>query len=494
MLPADTPHPHRQCQVLQRRRQRPPRRGLGEPEQSGPAAASVRCDPITFREWKNMTIDSAERVQGAPAFEASRRKAWGLTAILVVLYTINFGNQALLGLVAQPLQSEAGLTSSQIGMVGSAFFGAMLVGSLLAGTVNKWLAMRWALAFLALAWAALMLPMVFAAGFAVLLISRVLLGLAEGPSASLIFTAAYSWHPEDRRSLPATVITSAASLSKVAVAPILAVIIAQWGWRAGFVALAIAAVAWCAVWLVTWSDGPYGEQRADAKSIATAPKTKTGAAEWRRLLLTPSFLAGSFAAASMFAIISMGLTWIPSYFEEGLGYSRLQSGLMFAFPSLSAIIFMFTFSFISDNLLRRGVSKRIVRGILPSVGLLIGGISLLLLPLFGTPMVAVLVLSIGYGLGSTIMPLFNAAVADVAPPKQLAGALGVFTATCYLGGILGPMLAGRLIGAGTGDSGYLLAFQIFGGVTVVAALIAMLAINTARDAARMRTAQFDQTV
>ena len=213
---------------------------------------------------------------------------------------------------------------------------------------------------------------------------------------------------------------------------------------------------------------------------------KSTAAEWRRLLLTPTFLAASFASGSMFAIIAMGLTWIPSYFEQGLGYSRVQSGTMFALPSLAGLVFMFLFSAVSDRLLSRGVSTRLVRGVLPASGLVIGGMSLLLLPAVGAPAMAVLVLSVGYGLGSTVMPLFNAAVADVAPPRQLAGALGVLTASCYAGGIVGPLLAGKLVGAGSGASGYLLAFQIFGGVALVAALIAMFAVNPVRDALRLQ--------
>ncbi|MFC9840155.1 MFS transporter [Rhodococcus sp. NPDC127530] len=440
-----------------------------------------------------MSMNTSTRVHQVADRPASRGKAWGLTFFLVALYTVNFGNQAVLGLAAQPLKVEYGLTSSQIGTIGSAFFGAMLVGGLLAGTLSKWLTLRWALALLALAWAVVMLPMVFAAGFAVLLISRLLLGLAEGPSASLIFTAAYSWHPEDRRSLPATVITSAASLSKVAIAPVLAVVIAQWGWRAGFLVLAGVAVLWCVVWLLIWSDGPYGAQRGQGSSAGSEPVEKNGAAEWRRLLLTPTFLAATFAAASMFAVIAMGLTWIPSYFEQGLGYSRVQSGTMFALPSAAALVFMFLFSFLSDQLLGRGVSKRLVRGVLPAAGLVLGGVALLLLPVFGVPAVAVLVLSVGYGLGSTVMPLFNAAVADVAPPRQLAGALGVFTAACYVGGIIGPLATGKLVAAGTGASGYLLAFQIFGGVALVAAFIAMVAVNPVRDALRMQQA-VDQNV
>ena len=50
----------------------------------------------------------------------SRYQAWSLTLLLVVLYIINTSDKLVLGLVAQPLKEEFGLSASQIGLVGSA--------------------------------------------------------------------------------------------------------------------------------------------------------------------------------------------------------------------------------------------------------------------------------------------------------------------------------------------------------------------------------------
>lgn len=58
------------------------------------------------------------------------------------------------------------------------------------------------LVVLALVWAFAMLPLVFAASFGVLVVSRFVLGLAEGPSSALIHTEAYSWHRSEKRGFP----------------------------------------------------------------------------------------------------------------------------------------------------------------------------------------------------------------------------------------------------------------------------------------------------
>ncbi len=118
------------------------------------------------------------------AVPQSRRTAWGITAVLVLLYTINYSDKILLGLVAQPLKEEFGLTSAQIGLAGSLFFFAFAVSGFFAGAINKWMTLKWSLTFLAISWAICMLPMILAASFAVLLVSRILLGFLEGPSGA----------------------------------------------------------------------------------------------------------------------------------------------------------------------------------------------------------------------------------------------------------------------------------------------------------------------
>ncbi|RVU28212.1 MFS transporter [Streptomyces antnestii] len=120
----------------------------------------------------------------------------------MLLYTVNWADKAVYGLVAQPLAEELGLSASRIGFIGSAFFVTLTLGNLIAGLLNKWTALKWSLAILAVGWSIAMLPVVASATFTVLLVSRMLLGFLEGPSGPIIHTALYSWHPSEKRGLP----------------------------------------------------------------------------------------------------------------------------------------------------------------------------------------------------------------------------------------------------------------------------------------------------
>jgi len=416
--------------------------------------------------------------------QESRAQAWGFTALLVFLFVINAADKAVLGLVAQPLAKELHLTASQIGLVGSAFFLSYAIGGFLAGPVNHWIPVRYSLVVLAVVWAACMLPLLLVANFGVLLISRIALGLSEGPASALIYTGVYSWHPVEKRGLPGAFVAGAISIAKIVLAPALTVVIVAWGWRAAFLVLAAVGVVWCAIWLFTWRDGPYGEQR-EGKRPGVGDKVQQPGVRWTVIFCTPTFLGALAAVFAMYAVLTMMLTWLPSYFEMGLGYSRLQAGAMFGFPSIAALIAMLLSTLVSDRLIARRASTRILRGVLPAIGLLLCGVALVALPYVKDPALAVLVVSVGYGMGTIVFPLLNAAISQIAPPRQMAGTLGVFLAMMSLAGGLGPYLTGRLVDASSAAAGFTLAFQIFGALSLVCAVIALLTVNPTRDAARI---------
>ncbi|MFE7416269.1 MFS transporter [Rhodococcus sp. NPDC057529] len=414
-------------------------------------------------------------------------QAWGLTGILVLLVVVNWADKAVFGLVAQPLAREFGLTSAQIGLVGSAFFLAFTVGGFFAGVLHKWMSLRWLLLLLCLAWAASMVPLVVVAGFAMLLITRMALGFFEGPSGALIHTGAYSWHPAEKRGLPGAFLASGASIAKILVAPLMALAVANWGWRSTFLILAMVSVVWSVVWLATWRGGPYGKRPAKNATTAEAALAAAGPeVPWSRILRTPTFLGALAAVFTMYALVTVVLTWLPSYFEVGLGYSRVQAGTMFGIPSIAGLFFMFLCTSISDRLLVRGASSRVLRGIVPGIALLLCGAALITMPYIRTPIVAVLVVSIGYGVGTVIIPLFNAAISEICPPQQMAGVLGVFMAMMATGGLIAPYLTGVIVdSAATPADGYASAFQIFGVAAVIGAVIALLTVNSVRDRARI---------
>lgn len=428
-------------------------------------------------------IPQTNQVSAASPARESRRSAWGFTCLVIALYVVNWGDKAVLGLVAQDLKDEIGITEGQIGLIASAFFILYIIGNLGAGLINRTLALRWSLALLAIGWSLAMFPIVLSATFTVLLLSRMFLGLLEGPAQPLVHTAVYSWHPREKRGLPSAAITMSASFAKLLVAPALAVVAATLGWRAAFLSLAAAGMIWLVLWLPTWRLGPYGGEAAKGASTAASDEPHVS---WSKVLTSGTFLGAWLASMPIYAVVAAVLTFLPSYFEKGLGLSRVQAGSMFGAPSIASMITLVGMTFISDRLITAGASSRMLRGVVPTIGLVICSIALISLPYIGEKYTAVAWISIGYALGVTVLPLFNAALSEIVPPKQIAGTLGFFMALQALGGVYGPYLAGRIV-QGAGDAaGYSLAFQVFGATTLIGAIAALFLVNPERDRARLR--------
>ncbi len=162
---------------------------------------------------------------------------------------------------------------------------------------------------------------------------------------------------------------------------------------------------------------------------------------------------------------------------------------MFALPSIVSLITLLLSTFVGDRILARGGSARIFRGILPAAALLVCGLSMVGLPYISTPAIAVALVSVGYGLGSINFPIINAAISQIAPPRQVAGALGLLLAIMAIGGLVAPYLTGYIVDhSATAADGYASAFQIFGIAAVVAAIGGLIFLDPDRDARRVREA------
>lgn len=431
---------------------------------------------------RNTSLPSSSEAQDPNGHGRRGATAWGLTGLLVVLYILNSADKAVFGLIAQPLGEELGLSSSQIGLAGSMFFLAYTVGGFLAGPITRMMSLRWALVILAVSWGAVMLPLVLWATFVVLLLSRMLLGFTEGPTLALVHAAAYSWHPPARRGLPGAFITSGTALAKIAVVPAMAVLLAHYGWRMTIIVLTVMTAAWCVPWLLTWRPGPFvSSQKAaagDSSDVAQVP--------WLKLFTTRTFVLCALVVVSSYMLVTVVLTWLPSYFETGLGYSRLQSGTLFAIPSFVGLVTVLGGSFLSDRAISRGFTVRAVRVIAPCVGVVISGCLLLALPWLDSAPLAVVAVSLAYGLVIAIFPLMNTAVVETCPPAQIAGTLGAFLAIQSIGGVVAPWATGLLVdAAATKVDGYTTAFQLIGLVSAICAVAAILIVDPQRDKVKL---------
>lgn len=429
-----------------------------------------------------MAVDESLAPGGAappPSSPRFRARAWGVTAVLVLSSVVVFLDKALLGLVATPMSAELGMSAAGFGSLGSASYVLFGVTCVAVSFAAQRVSPRWVLLVCGLLWAAGQVPAVVAATGGMLYASRILVGAAEGPANPLAMTVLYSWFPNERRGLPQALYTAGAAVAKIALAPVLTLIIIGFGWRAGFLTVGALALAWSLLWLATGRQGPYGAApaRGDRPRLGDPARVP-----WHRALLNRTFIGCFVAYFAQNALAAIIFTWLPSYFENALGFSPEAAGALFGLPSALGIVALVASGAVTDRLLRRGVTSRKARGLLGGACLTGAGVLLTCLPLIHTPLPAIALLMLGYGISVTVNTFANPAVAELVPPAQRAGILGVFAGLSVTAGIASPVITGRLLDlAATPEAGYTTAFLLSGILLAVAGALFALLVHPERD-------------
>lgn len=476
-------------------------------------------------------MSTSEQIQphtlrAAVKYGRMNRRAWIVTSLLVVFQIINFADKAVLGLVADSAIKELGLTAGEFGLIGSAFFFLFAIAAVAVGFLAGKVSTRWILLTMGISWAVLQFPMLFGGGAAVLLVTRILLGGAEGPATPISLQHVHGWFPAKERGFPSSIIAIGSTLGPIIAAPVLAWIIAHpdLGWRWAFGFLGIAGLLWSVVWFLVGRDGPYSHT-AGKKIVgesepvpAAVPEPKRAAGKQsasiteradllklvpiRRVLGSRMFIAAVLAGAGCFWAQGFLTTWSPKYLGSVVALSPEMIGLVSTFPWVIGALALLVLGFTSRYLMRRGVTVRWAMGALFGASLLVSGICFTVLPhLHGYA--AVTALTLGAGL-AMIYPLAPTAIAFCVASKQRAAIMATLTGLASIGGVIAPAMVGSLMDRagyvpgpkGVRDSaemasllaqGMNSSFSMIGIYLVVVGVICVLLLNPDRTAERLQT-------
>src|ERR1700741_855369 len=172
----------------------------------------------------------------------------GVVAMLAFAVLLNYVDRGNLATAAPVLQEELALSSSQIGLLLSAFFWVYAPSQLLAGWLVHRYDIRLVLGAGVLLWSAATALTGLANGFIALLLLRLLLGLGESvtfPSWALIL--ARNSEERDRGQLNGLV-TSGQGFGPM-IGPLFGgLAVAFFGWRAMFVGIGVITCLWLVPW------------------------------------------------------------------------------------------------------------------------------------------------------------------------------------------------------------------------------------------------------
>jgi len=368
---------------------------------------------------------------------------WIMISMLLGLGVINFADKAVLGLAAVPIIKELRLSPSQYGLVSGSLFLLYALSSVFMTGWSDRIGTKTVLALLAMSWAILQVATVFVFSFLALLITRILLGVGEGPSYGTSVSAATPWLPADRRAFGLAIVTFGSAIGPAIFAPPLTFLIVVVGWRSAFALLGGIGLLWVIIWLLVGREYPETKHMLVDETQEKHPRSRW--ADIRPVLFSRTVLFSTLAAFVSYWALALYLSWNPVYLVI-MRHLRLIDPLYFAgitLPYVVGGIALLGFGSFADRVFRRTGSQR--RSYVYTVTALLIVSALCLYLAVSVPSALGSIIFFTLALIGVTVPILSSIIAAVAPAAHRGAVLGMFVAVSTLPGFIAPLVTGLII-------------------------------------------------
>ncbi len=236
--------------------------------------------------------------------------------ILVVVYTFNFIDRQIVGILAVPIKSELALSDTQLSLMGGLAFALFytFLGipiAMLADRKSRTWIMTAALAI----WSAMTAACGFAQNFTQLFLARLGVGVGEAGGVAPAYSLISDYFPAEKRARALSIYSFGIPIGSALGILLGGVLTSYLNWRAAFIIVGLAGLAIAPIFRLTMREPKRGG--LDGASAVTTPAKVSDVVT--TLIAKPSFWGLSFGAASS-SMMGYGLIfWLPSFFVRSFG-------------------------------------------------------------------------------------------------------------------------------------------------------------------------------
>lgn len=399
-----------------------------------------------------------------------------ILAGIFINVVINYMDRSNISVAAPIITEEFHLSTVELGYIFSAFGWTYALLQIPGGILTDRFGPRIIYTFSLVLWSVVTVAQGFARGFASLFGLRMAIGVFEAPSYPINNRIVTSWFPEKERASAIGVYTSGQFIGLAFLAPVLTALERYAGWKGLFIITGIVGVIWGISWYFFYRDPADSPRVNEAElkyieeggGLVTGKKTldrsKPEPFQWndlkevfRHKKLWGIYL-GQFAVGSTLWFF---LTWFPTYLVKYRHINFIRSGFLSSLPFLAAFVGILLAGFLSDYMIKKGISMSVARKTPIITGLLLS-MSIIGANYVSSPALIILFMCIAF-FGNGFASITWVFVSTLAP-KHLVGLTGgVFNFIGGLAGIIVPAAIGYIVS----DSNFTPAIIL---ITVIAAL------------------------
>ncbi|PQA89757.1 MFS transporter [Marinicaulis flavus] len=235
---------------------------------------------------------------------------------LVVVYTFNFIDRQIVGILAVPIKADLALTDTQLSLMGGLAFALFytFLGipiAMLADRSSRTWIMTGALAI----WSAMTAACGFAQSFLHLFLARLGVGIGEAGGVAPAYSLISDYFPQEKRARALSIYSFGIPIGSALGILLGGVLTSYLGWREAFIIVGLAGLAIVPVFRLTLREPTRG-----GLDRAGAPRGPASIGDVvSTIIAKPSFWGLSLGAASS-SMMGYGLIfWLPSFFVRSYG-------------------------------------------------------------------------------------------------------------------------------------------------------------------------------
>jgi ACS family hexuronate transporter-like MFS transporter len=408
---------------------------------------------------------------------ADRTLKWRIAILVSTAIAVSYLDRQTLPVAIKAISRDIPLTNEQFSTLQSAFLFAYALMYAGGGRLVDVLGTRLGLTAIMLFWSFACASHALATGFAMLAISRFLLGVGEGGGFPAATRAVAEWFPTQERATAMGIINAGTAVGAMVAPPLIAVVLGVTNWRWIFVLAGTFGLLWTAWWQGSYRPGSETsrETRNDANEVVGLHANGPIRLPWTDLfrlretwgLVTAKFLSD---AAWFFYLF-----WLPKYLYDARGFEIKSVGLFAWMPNAAAGIGCLFGGSFSSYLVRRqfpvGLSRKAALGVSAAVMPFA-----ILVPHVTVPW-ALTIFCLAYFGQQSWSTLVMVPPTDLFPQQVVGSVAGLVGLGGAMGGIVFGQLAGYLLDHGFG---YGSVFAIAGTLHVAALLLILAALPVVR--------------